>query len=272
MKEFNARVIYNKKLRDNFYVISVDLDKSLKSEILPGQFAMIGTDRTGGLLLRRPYSILDAQTKRGKTNLKFFYKTVGKGSEKLSGIRKDDVLSLLAPLGNGFSPKKTKHKTVCVVTGGTGIPPFYLLIRTIKKFNPRAIYVFYGAKTKNEIFYAPFFKEKTKGLFISTDDGSRGYRGFVTDLFKNELENHKELAKLKANGIICLTCGPRIMMKKTAGICKERSISCYASMEEVMGCGMGACLSCVVKKSDSGETLITICKDGPVFNSCEIQM
>jgi len=265
MKEYVAKIVKNERLAGDFYLITLKLSADLP-EINSGQFAMLGTSLKDGLLLRRPYSIFDIQQRSGSTFIKFFYRIVGKGTNALARCPKDTKVNLLMPLGNGFDIKRTGGLNVFIVTGGIGVAPFYLLMRKLRMFDPAGVYVFYGARNRRELFFTDFFRKHSK-VFISTDDGSRGYKGFVSDLFENKIKDPKIISQKDRGIVFC--CGPKEMMRAVRKISEDRGWPCYLSMEEIMGCGMGACLSCVVESRKSGD-YVTVCKDGPVFESRSI--
>lgn len=267
MKEVCAEVISNREIHRDFYVISMKTG-GMKAKMVPGQFAMIGGDFGDGLLLRRPYSIFDATSNGKVTTFRFFYKVVGKGTARLSRAGKGDNLSVLAPLGRGFDYSCAADKTIVIVMGGIGVAPFYLFMKHIKKYNPKRVVLFYGARNKQELFFTEFFKRHADRVHFSTDDGSRGYKGFVSSLLAEKLDS-PEFKAVLSRETVAFTCGPRSMMREVSLISRKRQIACYASMEEIMGCGMGACLSCVVRSADENSNL-TVCHDGPVFRSDEI--
>ena len=266
MKEYCGKVISNKKLPGGFYILSVRLGQALKNPVQPGQFAMVGRKERQGTILRRPYSIFDFSSNGKNTILKFFYKVLGQGTKDLSMASKGEDISLLAPLGKGFDYKTGSNRLLCIVTGGMGMVPFHLLMKSFKQYKSKKIMIFYGAKNKDELFYYKLFSKSVKTVFVSTDDGSKGYKGFISELFRDKLSEGKEFRRFKPKDMVVYTCGPRKMMGTIAQICEEAGMECYVSMEEVMGCGFGVCLSCAVKSMKSDEYL-AVCKDGPVFDS-----
>ena len=267
MKEYLSRIADNEKIFEGFHRISVEIEGKVEKNITPGQFAMIGAvPSKEGVLLRRPYSIFDAKGKGKKSHLSFFFKVIGKGTKLLSEARAGENLSLLAPLGNGFDLFPAKKKHVMIVTGGMGIVPFNLFMKQIGNFEPSGIYSFYGARKKSQFFFKEIFKKADKAYF-ATDDGSLGYKGFVSNLFRQKLEGDKELKDLDPKEILVYTCGPREMIREVSAISEAKGIKCFVSMEESMGCGFGVCLSCVVKSKNGTEEYTTVCKEGPIFDS-----
>jgi dihydroorotate dehydrogenase electron transfer subunit len=269
MIECQGKVVSNRKIGEGYYLLTTEITTKNKERLVPGQFAMIGTAPKGGVLLRRPYSVFDFQRVGKKTLVKFFYKVIGKGTRLLGDSTSGSYLSMLFPLGRGFEMGKIKGKTLCIVTGGIGVAPFYLLLKEALKYKPRKLYVFYGARTKDELFFLSFFRRYSDRIFISTDDGTKGYKGFITDLMRDKLKD-KSVFGAAHDTLLIFSCGPRIMMKKVAQLAESKNIECHVSMEEIMGCGLGACLSCVVQSRKGDDDYLTVCKDGPVFNSEQI--
>ena len=224
----------------------------------PGQFVQIKCSDSMEPLLRRPFSI--HKVKRG---LEILYEVVGKGTEMLSRKQKGEYLDALGPLGNGFSlPRGSNLKPrAIIIAGGIGAAPLVYLAEELKKNKIKTI-VLIGAKTKGLILCEKDFKKITPEVYVSTDDGTYGCKGFVSKLF------HKILKTTESKfETVVYVCGPHGMLRCIADICRERNFECQVSMEEKMACGIGACLGCVVE-TKSGNKLV--CKDGPVFNVSEL--
>lgn len=247
--DLNLKIIENIPLSKDYYLLSLLLDKKIFTS--PGQFFELKVNKGNYPLLRRPLSIL----KQEDNSLYFLYKVIGEGTRILSTKCKGETVACLGPLGNIF--QLDNDRNYILIGGGVGIPPLYYAARCL---NTR-IKFFYGARTKEELFFTDELKKRTE-LFISTDDGTEGFKGFITDLLKNKLPEDSN-----KNWII-LTCGPELMIQKTAEIAKSYGIQCFGSLEERMACGYGICNGCPVKTVD-GKFLL-VCKDGPVFNLKEI--
>jgi len=245
----DSAVLDNVALSKEYFLLTVQTNEKVQS--LPGHFFQIKLNSGNYPLLRRPLSILYQENDL----LYFFYKVVGEGTKILSKKKKNDILKCLGPLGTPFNINN-KNEYI-LVGGGTGIPPLYF---TVKYLNTK-IYFYYGAKSENELFFIEELEKSTE-LKISTDDGSIGFKGFITDLLK------KDVGSFKTRNKIILTCGPEAMMKKVKDIAEEHQILCYGSLEERMACGYGICNGCPVKLTDNKYALV--CKDGPVFNLGEI--
>ncbi len=237
----------------------------------PGQFVHIHCG--GGTYLRRPFSI--AGVKRNQ--IEIVYKVVGKGTELLSHRKKGETLDVIGPLGSGFSLQPvTCNLQPLLIAGGTGIASLLFLTHKLVPHPSSLVTVLVGAKTKNDLLSVNDFKKLGCQVKLATEDGSLGFRGLVSDLFKSYL-----VPRAYSLTPVVFACGPYQMLKKIAEICRGKQIKCQVSLENIMACGIGACRGCVVKTritADKGQTRIaadkfiykTVCKDGPVFNVNEI--
>lgn len=221
---------------------------------LPGQFAMIKIVEGGHPILRRPLSY------SGATNheVQFIYKVVGEGTGILSQIKKEEQLKILGPLGKGFDLSLTKKKAL-LVGGGIGFAPLLYLtdVLTEKKLQVTLII---GAKSLPLLpveFIEKRAKQNTK-IHFATEDGSIGWRGMASDLLTDILTND-------TNYDVLYSCGPMPMLNSVAQIARKHKIPCEVSVEAFMACGLGACMSCVVRDRE-GEYL-QVCKEGPVFKA-----
>ncbi len=176
------------------------------------------------------------------------------------------MLDLLGPIGNSFSLPQ-KGETVMLVAGGMGIAPlWFLFTHLIKKTDFEKLIFFLGAKTQKELLYYEKLKSLGANLKVTTDDGSFGSKGLVTEVFLKEIKRRKnEIPKL-----IVYSCGPPEMLKKMSEISKKYGFSCQISLEGHMPCGVGACWGCAVKLENGGYK--RVCIDGPVFDAREISL
>jgi dihydroorotate dehydrogenase electron transfer subunit len=181
----------------------------------------------------------------------------------LSQYSIEDTLDILGPLGKGFDAgEELREKDVAVVGGGRGIAPLYFLSQELDSLGA-SIRVFYGGKSQADLPLREKFEEMDIDLTCSTDDGSFGFEGFVSDLLKEELE------KFRPHHIFA--CGPEAMMKKISGMAWEKNIPAAFSLESIMGCGFGACWGCVRRiKRDDKDGWVKICEEGPVFSGDDI--
>lgn len=237
----------------------------------PGQFVHISCGSTLDPLLRRPLSIhaLD----RDKGRLLLFYKVVGKGTALLSRHNRGDMISVLGPLGHGFSAP-AKHTQVIAVAGGLGIAPLYFFLQELAGAGTGAE-VFFGAVTEKQLFYKDEIAHMGHRVLLSTDDGSCGYHGTVTALlteYLRENTNHGGFHRHGGAEARVYACGPRGMLRQLTDIIVKAGVSGEVSLEERMGCGVGACLSCACKtKAEENEWRYRrVCVEGPVFPTAEV--
>ncbi len=247
----------NIKVNPDSYEMVVESPK-IAQMARPGQFVMVSCSMSmSAPLLRRPLSIHDVN----KNTISLLYRVVGEGTKMLSQFSKNESISVLGSLGTGFSIAETRHH--CLVGGGIGIAPLLFLAKEIARTNPQnKITVLAGARNAEELLVLEKFENQAT-VHISTDDGSMGLHGFVTELLDAQQEKD----------ITVYTCGPTPMMKGVAMLAKKHSWACQVSLESHMACGVGACLGCAVSRSgiyEGADKYIHVCKDGPVFNAEEI--
>ncbi len=248
----NLKVIENKRLNNDFFVIELSGNEKLP-DLKPGQFAQVRIDGSPGTYLRRPISIHDVDY--GKNTIKLLIQIAGKGTETLSKLRNGDILNLIYPLGNSFGLPGINEK-VLLVGGGCGIAPLLFLGKYLKSkgYTPDILLGFRNSERTIEFEeYLDIGK-----VFLTTEDGSGGEKGKVTD--------HSVLSAARYDRIYC--CGPHSMMKAISDYCREKHMSCEVSIENLMACGIGACLCCVV---DTVKGHLCTCIDGPVFNTNELK-
>jgi len=219
----------------------------------PGQFVQVQISDSIDPFLCRPLSIANVN----KNKLRIIFRIIGKGTELLKDKKVDDSVYLLGPLGN--QAELAKNKNVILCAGGVGIAPLLFLAKQLSKNNQ--LFLCFGAKNKKELILLDEFKQLCETIFLTTEDGSKGTKGFVTDLL---------LAKLipSPRPPILYAAGPFGMLKKIRSI--VTNIKIYGFLEERMGCGCGICFGCGVKKKDDG--YLRVCTDGPVFDLSEIEL
>jgi dihydroorotate dehydrogenase electron transfer subunit len=217
-------------------------------EIKPGNFAEIKIDDEPDVFLRRPFSILDVDY--GRHLISFYVKAIGKGTRKLGSLKAGQKVSLIYPLGNEFHVNPD-YKKVLIVTGGSGIAPFILLGKLLKKTEVNMTFLIGGRSDKEILLTEEFLKYGN--VLLTTEDGSLGEKGLVTQhsLFSKPFDYDK-----------IYTCGPEPMMKAVAGIARQKSIPCESSLENMMACGFGICLCCVTPTQEGNKR---VCYEGPVF-------
>ena len=241
MKQGLFTITENVALTKTVYRMSLSGDTS--DITVSGQFVNILLD---GFYLRRPISVCD----RENGLLTIVYKVVGKGTEKMSGMKEGEVLDVLTGLGNGYALSDAGD-TPLLIGGGVGVPPMYLLAKDLIAMG-KTVSVILGFNTKDEIFYEEEFRALGTKVFVTTVDGSYGIKGFVTDAMK------------EINYSYFYTCGPEPMLK---AVWKSSVTGGQFSFEERMGCGFGACMGCSCKTLTGNKR---ICKDGPVLRKEEI--
>ncbi len=205
-------------------------------------------------LLRRPLSI----HAKNLDTIDIFFQVSGLGTALLSQKTTQDSLDILGPLGQGFSfDGDLKDKEVALIGGGRGIAPLFFLAQELRRSGV-GVTVFYGGKTQDDLPLKDTFFENKIPVFCSTDDGSFGFHGFVTELFETETK--------KKSFQFIYACGPEAMLKTTGHLCRQRNLSAEFSLESMMGCGFGACWGCVTKiKTTTDSEWQKTCEKGPVF-------
>lgn len=246
-----AKVIFNKKTGSGLFHMRAGLEK--KTGTAPGQFINILVSEGYEPLLRRPFSVFNASP----YSVEIVYKVVGKGTKLLSKKKKGAPLDFTGPLGNSYLDflDEADGKKIILVGGGTGAASVYFLAKELKK-NKADFSVIQGAACGSELVCPEKFGKL--GCLFATEDGSRGKKGMVTDVLK----------KKPVKNSVVFACGPAPMLKAVRKVCAAE-IKVYGSLEAYMGCGMGACLSCVIPVKagkGSGFEYKRVCADGPVFD------
>ena len=183
----------------------------------------------------------------------------GEGTKVISELREGDLIDMLAPLGNGFS--LLPGKKAILIGGGIGTPPML----ECAKFYGKSAIVITGFRSASAVILQKEFKRTGAEVILCTDDGTAGEKGFVTGPLRRCLERGSA-------DLIC-ACGPNGMLSGVVSLAKEFGVACEVSLEERMGCGVGACLVCACKSVKNGEEYYArVCKDGPVFNAEEVTL
>lgn len=224
-------------------------NESVAATAMPGQFLHIAV---GGHTLRRPISIADID--RNQSTVTILFKIIGSGTNALASYKRGMLLDVLGPLGSGFPCEK--KASALLIGGGIGVPPLYYLGKTLAAQGMEVTSIL-GFQTKANVFYEEKFKAFGE-TFIVTDDGSYGRKGLVTDL----------IPYVKTFDIY-YSCGPIPMLQAV-----QRSLPDtpgYISLEERMGCGVGACFACVLP-ADRPDGYVKVCQHGPVFSSSEVAL
>ncbi len=237
------------RLNDNSYLLELSVPDEIPL-LAPGQFAEIRVDNSPDVFLRRPFSFLDVDYEKRK--LVFFIKRIGKGTRHLEGLQPEAPVNIIYPLGNHFYVPETGN--VLIVGGGSGIAPFILLGKELQKKSVSMTFLL-GGRERRDILLTERFSRFGEVL-VTTEDGSMGEKGMVTD--------HPVFTKDPFPFTMIYACGPEPMMKAVAALSSRKGISCEVSLENLMACGFGVCLCCIVETTDGN---LCVCTEGPVFNT-----
>lgn len=247
--EEDVRIISNEKVAEEIYEMKMESIK-ISQKVNAGQFIHILCGGDQGALLRRPFSL--SRIDRDKGEISILYRVQGKGTKNLLKMLRGQRVNALGPLGQGFSLDSSYNK-IAVVGGGIGMAPLMEII----KYYGKASTVYLGFQKEPIMLHE--IGKYTNEMTIVTEKGKAKKKGLITEGLKEDLRK-------KAPQIV-YTCGPKKMMEKVFEICEELNIPCQVSMEEKMGCGIGACLvcSCKTKKKEQKNIYSKVCKDGPVY-------
>lgn len=300
---FNAKVVSNYRIGRCFHKIQLAFEGAgaeAFGETKAGQFAEVdlsttsipGKDTVPGelkltykrnILLRRPFSFSDVFRDGGKVVVEILYCVVGPSSLRMMNLKEDDTVSVIGPLGNGFGINENKN-TALLIVGGMGAGPLIHLAKQLKNNNPEMkVLGFIGARSVGDLPYENFkenigtcqgdwimeFARSGVKTVVSTDDGTAGFKGFITEC----LGDHLKREEVKADDAVIYSCGPEVMLAKVAEIGLKYGIECQVSLERRMACGIGLCQGCAVecRKEGFDDTFYKMCcKDGPVFDSKEV--
>lgn len=298
---FTAKVLANRRIGECFYTMDLEFagdGAKAFAGFRPGQFLQVDVSMLAlppqdkippelrdtcrrNVLLRRPFSFADVTIEGDKTTAELLYCVLGPASVRMTTLMTGDPLCVVGPLGNGFHVSKDKH-TALLVVGGMGAPPVRCLAKSFKIEHPdMKVVAFVGAKSVSALPFEGDFTHVSRQMdllipafaklgipsAVATDDGSAGYRGFVTSRLALWLNEH---AALPLERTAIYACGPESMLAAVARIANERGIECQISMERRMACGIGVCQSCAVecRVEGSNETIYKLCcQDGPVFDA-----
>jgi dihydroorotate dehydrogenase electron transfer subunit len=254
-----VRIVSHARIRRGYFRIALE-SGNIASSAQPGQFVMVDVKEAGMPLLRRPLGIHSVNKKK----IEFLYEAVGAGTQNLSRKKPGEKLGIIGPLGNGFDLALSGScLNPVLVAGGMGVAPLFFLAQRLagkKRLATGGIRVLLGARSRDGILCAQEFRKTGCDVTIATDDGSRGFRGKVTDLLERMLSSVERQSVIYA-------CGPEPMIKRIAFLSQRYRVPAQVSLEAHMSCGFGACLGCVV---DTAQGYKRVCKDGPVFMAQEV--
>lgn len=250
----DLEVIDNRRLNDEFVVIDVT-HTELLPEMKPGQFIQVLVEGSPSTFLRRPISIHDYNTETNTMSL--LIQEIGEGTKKMAQLRPGDKMNVIMPLGNWFTMPE-KGENVLLIGGGCGVAPLLHFGRELSAKGIKPHYLL-GARKASGIFELENYKAFGH-VHITTEDGSLGQKGYVV--------HHDILWDKSVKFQRIYTCGPDAMMRVVAKYAMKNGIFCEASLENMMACGFGVCLCCVV---DTNEGHKNTCTEGPVFNVKDIK-
>ena len=251
MKDYCATIVKNEKIADNIHAVTFDMGEPVK--VRAGQFGDIAVGGTH--LLRRPIAICKVD---GDT-VTFCYQVKGEGTQKLKTMGAGTQLNVLMPLGNGFFVEENEKK-VALVGGGVGIFPLISVLREYQ--GKKQISAYMGFRNAGAVCGLDEFAKADKFVGV-TDDGSYGEKMNAVQAFAADLKNGNRPD-------VILSCGPLPMLRALKKVAEEEGLTCYVSLEERMGCGIGACLVCVCNLTNGAHA--RVCKDGPVFNAVDVEL
>jgi dihydroorotate dehydrogenase electron transfer subunit len=268
MQNFNTTILSNQELSPGYYRMRI-LAPGFVAASKPGQFLMVRVSGGFEPLLRRPFGIFrtgflpaDCQGLPDKEYVEILYKVIGRGTSILKDLHQGDRVELLGPLGNGFDVQPAAEQIL--VGGGIGLVPLYMLARQlVKTGNVRLLM---GGRCRDDILAVTEFERLGVATYVSTDDGSLGEEGLVTDVLQRKLD--------KFPRAMVYACGPMPMLRAVHELCGPRRVPLQVSLEAFMACGVGACLGCVVKgagHSESDPHYLCTCKEGPVFRADQLE-
>ena len=247
MKKYilDLKVVDTQQLGDRYVLLKL----TPLPEMIPGQFAELKIEGSPHTYLRRPISINYVDFERNE--VWFLVAMVGDGTRQLSSLRRGSFLNCVIPLGNGFTLPESPEKRMLLVGGGVGVAPLLFLGSRLRQMGCEPTFLL-GARKASDLVLLEEFRQLGR-VMLTTEDGSAGEQGFVT--------NHSILVQEHFDRIC--TCGPKPMMMAVARYAAAQGIDCEVSLENLMACGLGACLCCV-ENTKKGN--ICVCKEGPVLN------
>ena len=260
-----VQILSKEEVAPNIFLIKLSAP-SVAQESLPGQFIHIKCSKDNYPLLRRPLSIHRIDKEKGEIFILF--QVMGEGTKLLAQRAVGDNLDIVGPIGNGFTIFP-ESKKIIIVGGGIGVAPLLALAEK-SLTEGKEVRVLIGALKKELVIREESFEILGAKVEVATDDGSYMYKGLVTDLLEKTIKEGWLADQLFA-------CGPKPMLRKVADITSRASIHCQVSLEERMGCGIGACMTCVCKinikekQTDKEDYQYKrVCIDGPIFEASEV--
>ena len=253
-----SKVLENERLRKRFYLLKLEAP-SVALDCRPGQFVMLRYRSPAWPYLNRPFSIYDSD---GDSVVEIVYEVVGKATALMAEMKRDDKVDIIGPLGTTFTPVDDCLRVIAVA-GGIGMPPLgFYCRRYATACESMALVV--GAKTGADLLVPVGLMGEGVDVISYTEDGSKGRRGLATDGLSELLKE----PEVDPSSVRIIACGPKMMLGAVHRMAETAGIACEVSVEEMMACGVGACMSCAVPAAAGG--YLHACKDGPVVKSTDI--
>jgi len=264
MNDYSTTILSNEEISPGYFRMRI-LAPGFVRQARPGQFLMLRPTEALDPLLRRPFGIFrtgflpaDCEGLPDKEYVEILYKVVGSGTGIMRELHQGDRVALLGPLGNGFEPQPASEQIL--VGGGIGLVPLYMLARHL--VDRGSVRLLMGGRGRDDILAVTEFERLGVKTYVSTDDGSLGEEGLVTEVLARKLARFPRA--------VVYACGPMAMLREVHAICLRHGVALQVSLEAFMACGVGACLGCVVKgagHSTSEPRYLCTCKEGPVFRA-----
>ncbi len=268
MTNIKTTILANQEVAPGYYRMKI-LAPEFERRVRPGQFVMLRALGFGEPLLRRPFGVFqtgrlqaDCDGLPEKEFLEILYKVVGRGTALMRDLHEGDRVEVLGPLGRGFETASNSGQQI-LVGGGIGLVPLYMLAGELLRQYPVRLLI--GGRSREDILMVTEFERLGVETYVSTDDGTLGDAGPVTQVLERKLTRFPDAA--------VYACGPMPMLEAVNAICASRRVALQVSLEAFMACGVGACLGCVVKgagHSKEDPRYLCTCKEGPVFRAEEL--
>lgn len=261
-KQELAKLLKNEQLKKDIFKITLKAPEIVK-DARPGNFIEIRVSDQVEPFLRRPISIYNMDKENGI--LEMIFQVKGKGTEILSKKEEGSNIDIVGPLGYGTF-KYGEYNNLAIIGGGIGVFPLYELAKCAKKENKK-VNTYLGFRNKEAVLLEDEFNDVSDTLVLATDDGSYAKEGFVINYLEKDIEQGK-IDSIYA-------CGPLPMLKAVQKLAMEKNVPCQISLEERMACGLGVCLGCAIKKTNSNAEnpeYLHVCKAGPVFNASDVEI
>lgn len=258
-----AEILNHRKLGDEYHSLTI-VAPEIAEAAKPGQFVNLRPPTDRSYLLRRPFSIFRVN-RRGNVaaTVEVVFDIRGPGTSALAAMRRHEPIDIVGPIGRSFTIPKTQHSCL-LVGGGVGATPLFFLGEELRNAGKR-VDILWGAATASRLV-APIEAKRIGAVAaFTTDDGSEGHEGLITDLLPDMIG--------RCGTEVIYTCGPRPMMASVTKIALESGIPTQVAMEELMGCGIGVCMTCVTpvwNREGTGIANVRTCVDGPVFNGARV--